>query len=60
MAVPKRRTSKSKKGMRSAHRAIRVPSLARCARCNQPVMPHQVCANCGYYGRRKVVEIKET
>ncbi|MHC4601288.1 MAG: 50S ribosomal protein L32 [Planctomycetota bacterium] len=59
MAVPKRKTSKTKKRQRSAHKAIRVPNLASCSRCNQPVLPHRVCGNCGYYGRRKVIEVEE-
>ena len=60
MAVPKRKTSKRRKRTRAAHSRIRVPDLALCQRCNQPVMPHRVCGNCGYYGRRRVIEVEET
>jgi len=32
-----------------------------CPRCEQPVLPHRVCANCGHYQNREVVptEAKE-
>ena len=59
MAVPKRKVSKSRKRMRNAHGRIHVPTLGRCGRCNQPVMPHRVCGNCGHYGKRKVIEVEE-
>jgi large subunit ribosomal protein L32 len=29
-----------------------------CANCEQPVLPHRVCPNCGYYQGREV-ETKE-
>jgi len=45
--------------MRNAHRRIQVPDLGRCGRCNQPIMPHRVCGNCGHYGKRKVIEVEE-
>ncbi|MHC4780709.1 MAG: 50S ribosomal protein L32 [Planctomycetota bacterium] len=59
MAVPKRKTSKTKKRQRAGGKGLRAPSLASCARCNQAVLPHRVCGNCGYYGRRKVIEVEE-
>lgn len=27
--------------------------------CGQPVLPHHVCAACGFYGGRKVVDVKK-
>ena len=54
MAVPKRRTSQSKRDMRRAqHDKVVPPNLATCPKCGEPVLPHRVCAACGYYkGRR--------
>jgi large subunit ribosomal protein L32 len=60
MAVPKHKVSKARKRRRQANKAIPVPDFGRCSRCNQPVMPHRVCGNCGYYGKRKVIEVEET
>lgn len=56
MAVPKRRTSKSKKRKRRTHYKAAAPTLAPCPKCGEPRVPHRVCPNCGYYrGVRRVV-----
>ena len=56
MAVPKRRTSKSKKRKRRTHYKAATPTLAPCPKCGEPRVPHRVCPNCGYYrGVRRVV-----
>jgi large subunit ribosomal protein L32 len=59
MAVPKRRTSKSRKGMRRSHWKLSTPAIATCSHCGQVVMPHRVCPNCGYYKGRKIIEPAE-
>ncbi|MFW5856391.1 MAG: 50S ribosomal protein L32 [Planctomycetota bacterium] len=56
MAVPKRKTSKSRKRMRRAHDALATPGLSSCSRCNQPKRPHRVCSNCGHYADEKKIE----
>jgi large subunit ribosomal protein L32 len=53
MPHPKRRTSKSRKGMRRSHLALKEPQLNRCSHCGAPTRPHRVCDNCGYYGFSK-------
>jgi large subunit ribosomal protein L32 len=58
MAVPKRRTSKSRKGMRRSHHHLEPVQVQYCPRCEQPVLPHRVCSNCGFYQGREVV-VKE-
>ena len=57
MAVPKRRTSVSKKNKRRAHDALTPPSLATCPECGEPTMRHRACPHCGMYRGRKVVEV---
>lgn len=59
MAVQQSKKSKSKKGMRNAHRQLKKPGIAKCMRCQQAVQPHRACSNCGYYGKRKVVKVEE-
>ncbi|MFC1485861.1 50S ribosomal protein L32 [Candidatus Latescibacterota bacterium] len=59
MAVPKRRTSKSRKGMRRSHLKLSSPAIATCSHCGQYVMPHRVCPACGYYKGRKIIEPAE-
>lgn len=58
MAVPKRKTSGSRRGMRRSHDHLIPPGVARCSRCNHAIKPHHVCANCGYYGDNQVVDVE--
>jgi large subunit ribosomal protein L32 len=59
MAVPKRRTSKAKRNQRRAHDALGVPARSRCPQCGEPKLPHRVCAACGTYRGREVVQTEE-
>ena len=59
MAVPKRRTSVSKKGSRRSHHAVTPIQVQFCKACNEPVMPHRVCPNCGNFQGRTVVAAEE-
>jgi large subunit ribosomal protein L32 len=59
MAVPKRRTSRSKKGHRRSHHHVSAPQIQYCSRCNEPVLPHRVCPNCGFYQGREVEKNEE-
>lgn len=56
MAVPKKKTSKSRKNMRRAHDFMTAPSLAVCPECSAPKMSHRVCPSCGMYKGRQVIE----
>jgi large subunit ribosomal protein L32 len=55
MAVPKRRTSHSRQGMRRSHLHLKPMQIQYCPRCEQQVLPHHLCSNCGYYQGREVV-----
>ncbi|MBF0281109.1 MAG: 50S ribosomal protein L32 [Zetaproteobacteria bacterium] len=55
MAVPKRKTSTSKRNMRRAHDSITVSSMSSCTECGETVRPHYACPHCGYYKGREVV-----
>ena len=55
MAVPKRRTSPARQGKRRSHHHLKPMQIQYCPRCEQPVLPHRVCANCGFYQGREVV-----
>jgi large subunit ribosomal protein L32 len=59
MAVPKRRTSKSKKRMRRTHYKAKAPTLSPCPKCGEARIPHHVCSNCGYYDGEKRLEIED-
>ncbi len=58
MAVPKRRMSRSRQGARRSHHHLTPMDVRYCSNCEQPVLPHRVCSNCGWYKGRAVVEIK--
>jgi large subunit ribosomal protein L32 len=59
VAVPKRKTTPSKRDMRRAnHDKVTPVQLVKCEHCSEPTLPHRACANCGYYKGRKVKATK--
>jgi len=57
MAVPKMKVSKARKGSRSAHNfKAEAAVLTACPQCHEPVAPHTVCKNCGFYKGTKRIE----
>lgn len=56
MAVPKRRTSKSRRDKRRSHDAIGTPARSLCPQCKAPKSPHRVCPHCGTYRGREIVQ----
>ncbi|MFO0628219.1 MAG: 50S ribosomal protein L32 [Polyangiales bacterium] len=57
MAVPKRRTSRSKRNQRRAnHDRVAAPAINRCPNCGEVKVPHRVCAACGFYDGKPVIE----
>lgn len=56
MAVPKRRTTRSKSKMRRAqHDKVTAPNLSPCSQCGEPSLPHRVCGSCGYFKGKQIV-----
>ena len=56
MAVPKRRTSASKRDMRRTPKMRKsMPGLSICSQCHEPKLPHRVCPNCNYYDGKEIV-----
>jgi large subunit ribosomal protein L32 len=55
MAVPKKKTSKSRRNMRRAHHALPAASYVECPICGENKRPHHLCAACGHYNGREVV-----
>lgn len=55
MAVPKKKTSKSRRNMRRAHHALPSQAHNECPNCGEVKRPHHVCGSCGYYDKREVV-----
>ena len=59
MAVPKRKTSPSKRNMRRSHHRLKPEAKAECSNCGELKRPHHVCPACGHYDERVVIAAKE-
>jgi large subunit ribosomal protein L32 len=55
MAVPKKKTSKSRRNMRRAHHALPAQAHIDCPNCGEVKRPHHVCGSCGFYDKREVI-----
>lgn len=55
MAVPKKKTTKSRRDMRRSHDRITLANHVECPNCGERTLPHHVCRSCGYYRDREVV-----
>lgn len=60
MAVPFRRTSKTKKRMRRTHLKKEVGALSKCPNCGASIRPHRACTKCGYYKGKEVMKTLES
>ncbi|WP_367365833.1 50S ribosomal protein L32 [Pediococcus parvulus] len=58
MAVPARKTSKSRKRNRRGHIKLQTPGLAPCPNCGELRVSHRVCPSCGYYDGKQVLDVK--
>jgi large subunit ribosomal protein L32 len=56
MAVPKKKTSKSRRNMRRSHHALSASAYNECPNCGELKRPHHVCDACGHYDQREVVQ----
>lgn len=57
MAVPKRKTSPSRRNMRRSHHALVPVQTQECPNCGELKRPHHLCNACGHYNDREVIEI---
>jgi large subunit ribosomal protein L32 len=58
MAVPKRKTSPSRRNMRRSHDRLAPTSHIECPQCGEQKRPHHVCGSCGYYREREVTKVE--
>ncbi len=49
-------TKSKRNGVRS-HHALQAGRFVKCSHCNQDIIPHVICKNCGYYNGRKVIDV---
>ncbi|MFZ4712442.1 MAG: 50S ribosomal protein L32 [Bacteriovoracaceae bacterium] len=60
MAVPKKKTSVSRKGLRRAgqhHKLYRKFPMS-CKNCGETTLPHHVCPSCGHYKGVEMIKMK--
>lgn len=55
MAVPKRKTSRSKMKSRRNHKMIGSINLISCTNCGEKILTHVVCNHCGNYRGKEVI-----
>jgi len=55
VAVPKRKTSRSRRDKRRTHWKITAVGVVECPQCHKPKLPHRLCKECGYYNGKVVV-----
>lgn len=59
MAVPKRKTTKSKRNMRRSHDALVGTQTQECPNCGEMKRAHHICSACGHYGDREILETSD-
>lgn len=57
MAVPKKRTSKTKRNQRRAHDALKKINISFDKKTGDPKLPHHVTKN-GHYNEKVIFELK--
>ncbi|MFO7870160.1 MAG: 50S ribosomal protein L32 [Kiritimatiellia bacterium] len=58
MAVPKRKTSKSRSRRRKREWEKVSVSSGVCPQCGAPRRNHRICPSCGYYRGRQVITVE--
>jgi len=58
MAHPKRKHSNTRSRLRRANDHLVLKSRSQCSQCGAFVLPHRVCAACGFYKGKLVKAIK--
>lgn len=60
MAVPKKRTSKSKtRSRRAANNKLTLTQFQDCPTCGAPKRTHRACMECGTYRDEQIIEVWE-
>ena len=59
MAVPAKKVSRSRRGMRRAHQRDVSAVLAGCPNCGALRRSHHICDSCGHYRGREVVAMPQ-
>ncbi len=55
--VQVKRHTKGKRNRRRSHLALTKTFLTTCSKCGKAVLPHHICAYCGFYNGKEVIDI---
>ena len=58
MAVPKRKTTPSKRKMRRSHLGLSSMNFVECPNCGELKLSHHICSSCGYYNKKSIVTME--
>lgn len=58
MAVPKKKISPSRRGMRNSHNRIAILNRSECSNCGALKIMHHMCDTCGFYDGKKIFVTK--
>ncbi|MBU4285056.1 50S ribosomal protein L32 [Patescibacteria group bacterium] len=57
MPVPKQRHTKSRRNRRRSHLKLKKRTLGSCPKCGEPILPHHICAFCGFYNGVERIDV---
>ena len=60
MAVPKRKTSKSKRNMRRSHDSLKLINIIDDKESGEPRLSHNIDKSTGIYNGRQIIKTKKT
>ena len=55
--VVRMKHTKGKRNRVRSHHALKAARFTVCSHCKKSVTPHVMCANCGYYAGRQIVDV---
>ena len=59
MAVPKRKTTPSRRNKRRSHDSISPLQFSVCSNCGELKISHHVCLSCGFYSKKEIIKKDE-
>ena len=60
VAVPKRKTTPSRKGKRRSHDSQFAVNSVECPNCGEFKLAHHICNSCGYYNAKEIIDKTES
>mgnify|MGYP002372325814 FL=1 len=55
--IPKQRHTKGRRNRRRSHLKLKKRLVCGCLKCGESVLPHHVCAFCGFYNGKQEIDV---